>query len=60
MRQAGTKFGPLNMAKGWGLGLLALVLWVCGLEHALAQMPSQHLTILYTNNVNGEIEPCPS
>ena len=25
-----------------------------------AQEPSRKLTLLYTNNINGEIDPCPS
>jgi hypothetical protein len=39
------------------LGFLSLLM-VMGTAHA--QKQPKTLTILYTNNINGEIDPCPS
>lgn len=38
-----------------GLGIL---LGIMGTAHA--QKQTKTLTILYTNNINGEIDPCPT
>jgi len=38
-----------------GLGILLMVM---GTAHA--QKQPKTLTILYTNNINGEIDPCPT
>jgi len=34
--------------------------WPMNGTPALAQEPRKTLTVLYSNNINGEIEPCPS
>jgi len=50
-----------RMKKVWffsvffGLGILLMVM---GTAHA--QKQPKNLTILYTNNINAEIDPCPS
>jgi hypothetical protein len=50
-----------RVKKGWyflaffGLGIL---LMITGSPHA--QKQPKPLTILYTNNINGEIDPCPT
>lgn len=41
------------------------ILWILGLfllgpTYSQAQESPKLLTILYTNNINGELEPCPS
>ncbi|MCX8117842.1 MAG: hypothetical protein N3G78_07935 [Desulfobacterota bacterium] len=49
------------MRKRWALvALLGMffLFWANGSLHAQKQPRS--LTILYTNNINGEIEPCPT
>jgi hypothetical protein len=33
---------------------------ITGIHPSYAQDPSGKLTILYTNNINAEIDPCPS
>jgi hypothetical protein len=45
--------------------ILWMILWVVGLflsgfTFSFAQGNPKSLTILYTNNINGEIDPCPS
>lgn len=43
-----------------------LIIWITGVfffsgsSHSPAQESPRSLTILYTNNINGELEPCPS
>ncbi len=50
-----------RMKKVWLLsffyGILILVM-ITGTAHA--QKPPRALTILYTNNINSEIDPCPT
>ena len=46
-----------------GLFLLFLIfgfLWVVHSTPLYAQGPTKNLTLLYSNNINGEIEPCPT
>lgn len=50
----------LNKLWGWRLGLVAWVIGFFFSNLCFAQNPSRALTILYTNNINGEIDPCPS
>jgi len=38
-----------------GLGILLIIM---GTSHA--QKQSKTLTVLFTNNINGEIDPCPT
>ena len=45
--------------------LLAVLLvlgfhWVVNSTLAQVQKPTKTLTLLYSNNVNGEIDPCPT
>jgi hypothetical protein len=40
----------------WVLGFLE----VNGSQWCYAQNPTKTLTLLYSNNINGEIDPCPS
>jgi len=45
-----------------GIIILSLVLGIClfvYIASSQAQEPSRKLTLLYTNNVNAEIDPCP-
>jgi len=49
-----------NKPVGWGVGLVALIVGFFFSSHSFAQNPPKALTILYTNNINGEIDPCPS
>lgn len=49
-----------NPSGGWKLGLVALVVGLFFSDLCFAQTPSKALTLLYTNNINGEIDPCPS
>jgi hypothetical protein len=47
--------------KGFILILLALALcWVVKGRQVYAQEPPKTLTLLYGNNLNGEIDPCPT
>jgi hypothetical protein len=59
---------PLNFLRGfrmktkWVLGLI-LTGWIVSLWSAIpasAQNSPMYLTILYSNNINGEIDPCPT
>jgi hypothetical protein len=46
---------------GFILILLVLALsWVAKGGHVYAQEPPKTLTLLYGNNLNGEIDPCPT
>jgi hypothetical protein len=50
-----------RMKKVWVLSFfygLLVMLMIMGTAHA--QKQPKTLTILYTNNINGEIDPCPS
>ena len=43
--------------------IFLLVLGFFGMTYSIpayAQKPAKTLTLLYSNNINGEIEPCPS
>jgi hypothetical protein len=45
--------------------LLAVLLvlgfhWVVNSTFAQVQKPTKTLTLLYSNNINGEIDPCPT
>jgi hypothetical protein len=42
------------------LFLVTGVLWVNHSIPCYAQKPLNTLTILYSNNINGEVEPCPT
>jgi hypothetical protein len=42
------------------ISLVFGVLWVNHVNPCYAQKPLDTLTLLYTNNINGEIDPCPS
>jgi hypothetical protein len=47
--------------KAFILILMAFGLWgVVREAHVSAQHPPKTLTILYSNNLNGEIDPCPT
>ncbi len=48
--------------KKWVVGSIVLLGLLCLVAHAYAQgqKPMRTLTILYCNNLNAEIEPCPS
>jgi hypothetical protein len=59
---------PLNflrvfrMKTKWVLGLI-LTGWIVGLWSAVpapAQNSRRDLTLLYSNNINGELDPCPT
>ncbi len=39
---------------------MAVVLWANLIDCCHAQPQPKTLTLLYTNNINGEIDPCPS
>jgi hypothetical protein len=63
--QIGYKYFYLKVKKmkrkGFILILLVLALcWVAKGRHVDAQEPPKTLTILYGNNLNGEIDPCPT
>jgi hypothetical protein len=34
--------------------------WVVNSTFAQVQKPTKTLTLLYSNNINGEIDPCPT
>jgi hypothetical protein len=45
------------------LSILFMVLGVLWMNHSRpcnAQNPTKTLTLLYSNNINGEIDPCPT
>jgi len=42
------------------ISLLIGSLYLTNGVHAQAIIPSKTLTILYSNNINGEIDPCPT
>lgn len=42
------------------ISLIFGFLWVSPVNPCYAQKPLNTLTLLYTNNINGEIDPCPS
>jgi hypothetical protein len=50
------------MKKKW-VFIIAFILgfhWIIHETPAQAQKPLHTLTLLYSNNINGEIEPCPT
>jgi hypothetical protein len=50
------------MTKKWPLLLIIMFgfLWAIHGADAQPEKPSKILTILYSNNLNGEINPCPT
>ena len=42
------------------ISLIFGVLWVNHVDLSYAQKAPNTLTLVYTNNINGEIDPCPS
>ena len=43
--------------------ILFLILGFLGTNHDVfsqSRIPPKNLTVLYSNNINGEIEPCPT
>jgi hypothetical protein len=55
----------LNKVKGMERWIFLTILIIClflilSKPPSLAQDTSKSLTLLHTNNINGEIDPCPS
>ena len=49
------------MSKKWPLLLIMFgFLWAIQGGYAETEKPSKILTIVYSNNLNGEIDPCPT
>ncbi len=47
--------------KWFGMGFLALGLFLVFMAYpSFAQKPPKTLTLVYSNNINGEIDPCPT
>ncbi len=51
-----------SMRRPWFfvISLILGFLWVNQNNPCYAQKPLNALTLVYTNNINGEIDPCPS
>ena len=54
--------GDLMSPKGWLLIIVLVSGIYCGMGDSVvyAQKPGTTFTILYSNNLNGEISPCPT
>ena len=53
----------VKLMKGKWFFIFFLILVLCGIVYAIpvhAQKPAKTLTFLYSNNINGEIDPCPT
>jgi hypothetical protein len=56
-------YSEVTAMKGKWLFIVAFVLglhWMVSGIPVHAQKPAKTLTLLYSNNINGEIEPCPT
>lgn len=52
--------GQMKKRGLWISFLMAGILWVVSDPFCYAQKQPKTLTVLYTNNLNGEIDPCPT
>ena len=54
-------FGVVEMKKKWFFVVIFVGLFlVINAFPSYAQKTARTLTLLYSNNINGEIEPCPT
>lgn len=49
-----------NLIKEFLLIWIMVIFFILESTYSPAQESPKSLTILYTNNINGELEPCPS